>query len=59
MSKLTLRPYHRDAVAATVSYFRRHSSNALIVLPTGAGKSLVIAELAAIANRRVLELAHG
>lgn len=30
----------------------------MIVLPTGAGKSLVIAELARIANGRVLALAH-
>lgn len=58
MSKLTLRPYQRDAVSATVNYFRANHTNALIVLPTGAGKSLVIAELAAIANRRVLVLAH-
>ena len=30
----------------------------MIVLPTGAGKSLVIAEMARIANGRVLVLAH-
>ncbi len=58
MSQLVLRPYQKEAVAATVSYFRKHSSPALIVLPTGAGKSLVIAELAAIANYRVLVLTH-
>jgi DNA repair protein RadD len=58
MSKLVLRPYQKEAVAATVSYFRKHSSPAVIILPTGAGKSLVIAELAAIANFRVLVLTH-
>nr|WP_113868555.1 DEAD/DEAH box helicase [Brenneria salicis]NMN91296.1 DNA repair protein RadD [Brenneria salicis ATCC 15712 = DSM 30166]RBP59475.1 DNA repair protein RadD [Brenneria salicis ATCC 15712 = DSM 30166]RLM29717.1 ATP-dependent helicase [Brenneria salicis ATCC 15712 = DSM 30166] len=54
----TLRPYQREAVAATLAYFRRHSQPALIVLPTGAGKSLVIAELARLARGRVLVLAH-
>jgi len=58
MSKLTLRPYQRDAVSATVQHFKKHDSAAVIVLPTGAGKSLVIAELAAIANYKVLVLAH-
>ncbi|CAG8921998.1 unnamed protein product [Penicillium salamii] len=42
----TLRPYQQDAVNATVAHFRRHQQPAVIVLPTGAGKSLVIAELA-------------
>lgn len=46
----TLRPYQREAVDATVAYFRRHTTPALIVLPTGAGKSLVIAELAKLAR---------
>ncbi|PCK07088.1 MAG: ATP-dependent helicase [Alteromonadaceae bacterium] len=54
----TLRPYQQDAVDATVKYFRRHSSPCCIVLPTGAGKSLVIAELARIAKGRVLVMAH-
>jgi len=58
MSKLTLRPYQQEAVNACISYFRKSSNAAVIVLPTGAGKSLVIAELAAIANRKVLVLAH-
>ena len=58
MSKLILRPYQRDAVSATVQHFKTHDTAAVIVLPTGAGKSLVIAELAAIANYKVLVLAH-
>lgn len=53
-----LRPYQKEAVESTVAYFRRRRDPALIVLPTGAGKSLVIAELAKIANGRVLVLAH-
>ncbi|MEE3649685.1 MULTISPECIES: DEAD/DEAH box helicase [unclassified Brenneria] len=54
----TLRPYQREAVSATLDYFRRHAQPAVIVLPTGAGKSLVIAELAKLARGRVLVLAH-
>ncbi|WP_315707755.1 DEAD/DEAH box helicase [Brenneria uluponensis] len=54
----TLRPYQQDAVTATLDYFRHHTTPAVIVLPTGAGKSLVIAELARLARGRVLVLAH-
>ncbi|MDN4626298.1 DEAD/DEAH box helicase [Erwinia sp. DT-104] len=54
----TLRPYQQEAVDATLSYFRRSHQPAVIVLPTGAGKSLVIAELARLARGRVLVLAH-
>jgi len=54
----TLRPYQADSVKAVIHYFRKHSTPAVIVLPTGAGKSLVIAELARLAKGRVLVLAH-
>ncbi len=54
----SLRPYQADSVKAVVQYFRKSSVPALIVLPTGAGKSLVIAELARLAKGRVLVLAH-
>ena len=54
----TLRPYQQEAVDATLNHFRRHKTPAVIVLPTGAGKSLVIAELARLARGRVLVLAH-
>jgi DNA repair protein RadD len=54
----TLRPYQQQAVDNTLKYFRIKRDPAVIVLPTGAGKSLVIAELARIARGRVLILAH-
>lgn len=54
----SLRPYQQEAVDATIHYFRKHTQPAVIVLPTGAGKSLVIAELARLARGRVLVLAH-
>lgn len=54
----TLRPYQQEAVQNTLSYFRKKRDPAVIVLPTGAGKSLVIAELAKLAKGRVLVLAH-
>ncbi|TKI05837.1 DEAD/DEAH box helicase [Martelella alba] len=54
----SLRPYQREAVAAAVNHFRHRDSPAVIVLPTGAGKSLIIAELARLARGRVLVLAH-
>ncbi len=58
MKKVNLRPYQREAVDATVRHFRVSDAPAVIVLPTGAGKSLVIAELARLARRRILVLAH-
>ena len=54
----SLRPYQQEAVDATLAHFRKHLEPAVIVLPTGAGKSLVIAELARVARGRVLVLAH-
>jgi DNA repair protein RadD len=54
----TLRPYQEEAVNATLTYFRKTRDPAVVVLPTGAGKSLVIAELARVARGRVLVLAH-
>ena len=53
-----LRPYQTDAVEATLSHFRASNQPAVIVLPTGAGKSLVIAELARLAKKRILVLTH-
>ncbi|MBY4677340.1 DEAD/DEAH box helicase [Marinobacterium arenosum] len=53
-----LRDYQREAVDATLRHFRKTDQAAVIVLPTGAGKSLVIAELARLARRRILVLAH-
>lgn len=53
-----LRPYQKEAVDAALDHFRKSRAPAVIVLPTGAGKSLVIAELARIARGRVLVLAH-
>lgn len=57
-SPFTLRSYQRDAVQATITHFKQSDDPAVIVLPTGAGKSLVIAQLAALAKRKVLVLAH-
>ncbi|MBT3983280.1 MAG: DEAD/DEAH box helicase [Bacteriovoracaceae bacterium] len=53
-----LRDYQQVAVDKTVKYFKCKRDPAVIVLPTGAGKSLVIAEMARIAKGRVLVLAH-
>jgi DNA repair protein RadD len=53
-----LRPYQKEAVQATLRHFRAEKSPAVVVLPTGAGKSIVIGELARLAKGRVLVLAH-
>ena len=57
-SPYSLRPYQQEAVDATLKHFRKSDDAAVIVLPTGAGKSLVIAELASLARRKILVLAH-
>ncbi len=53
-----LRPYQKQAVNRVISHFRKSSAPAVVVLPTGAGKSLVISELTRLARGRVLVLAH-
>jgi DNA repair protein RadD len=53
-----LRDYQTQAVEAAVEHFRDGDDPAVIVLPTGAGKSLVIAELSRLAKGRVICLAH-
>lgn len=53
-----LRDYQVQAVNAALSHFRHSDDPAVIVLPTGAGKSLVIAELSRLARGRVVCLAH-
>jgi DNA repair protein RadD len=56
--KYQLRDYQRTAVDNVVKFFKKSQEPAAVVLPTGSGKSLVIAELARIAKGRVLVLAH-
>lgn len=53
-----LRSYQQDAVKATIHYFRHSNSPCVMVLPTGSGKSLIIAELARLARGKVLVLTH-
>ncbi len=56
--KGTSRDYQQEAVSATIKHFQKSNASAVIVLPTGSGKSLVIAELARLANRKILILTH-
>ncbi|MDY0058750.1 MAG: DEAD/DEAH box helicase [Myxococcota bacterium] len=53
-----LRPYQRDAVAAVLAARRAGTRRMVVCLPTGAGKTVVFAELARLARRQVLVLAH-
>ncbi|GIU24105.1 DEAD/DEAH box helicase [Shewanella sp. MBTL60-007] len=55
---MQLRDYQQQSVDAAISHFKASSDSAVLVLPTGAGKSIVIAELARIAKGRVLILTH-
>jgi DNA repair protein RadD len=45
MSVLTLRPYQRDGIDALYEYWGQGGGNGLLVYPTGAGKSLVLAAI--------------
>ena len=53
-----LRPYQQEAVEKTLAHFRKSNHSAVIVLPTGSGKSLVIAELARLARKKILVVTH-
>ena len=56
------RPYQSEAVEAVYEHLRTKDNNPCVVLPTGTGKSLVLAQIAKDAvekwNGRVLILAH-
>ena len=58
MNAPTLRPYQRDAVAAVVAARRAGVRRMVVCLPTGAGKTVIFAELARLAKKQVLVLAH-
>lgn len=57
-----LRPYQQQAVEAVYEHLRTRDDNPCVVLPTGTGKSLVLAQIAADSvqrwSGRVLILAH-
>jgi DNA repair protein RadD len=59
---MQLRPYQQEAVDAVLSYWQAGGGNCLVDLPTGTGKSVVLADLAKAAHQsfggRVLVLTH-
>ncbi len=59
---MDLRPYQQEAVNAVYEHLRTKDTNPCVVLPTGTGKSLVLAKIASDAvtlwGGRVLILAH-
>ena len=55
---LSLRPYQQGAVDAVLAARRAGVRRQLVCLPTGAGKTVIFSELARLARRQVLVLAH-
>lgn len=55
---MTLRPYQREAIQAVLAARRSGLRRLLVALPTGAGKTVIFSELARLARRKVLVLAH-
>ncbi len=60
---ITLRPYQRQALDALYGYFEHHDGHPILILPTAAGKSLIIATflrevLSAWQDQRILCLTH-
>ena len=51
-----LRPYQTDAVNAVISHFRKHPDPAVVVLPTGAGKTVLALMATARLGLRTLVL---
>ncbi|HEY1534278.1 MAG TPA: DEAD/DEAH box helicase [Polyangiaceae bacterium] len=54
----TLRPYQREAIDAVLLARRSGVRRMLVCLPTGAGKTVIFSQLAQLARRQVLVLAH-
>jgi ATP-dependent helicase IRC3 len=58
MTAPTLRPYQEDAIAAVLAARKAGVQRMVVCLPTGAGKTVIFAQLARLARRQVLVLAH-
>jgi len=57
--RISLRPYQNECIERVTSSFEnRSSSRQLVVLPTGAGKTIIMASLAQTLGKRTLLLAH-
>ncbi len=55
---MELRPYQRETIDAVLRARREGVRRLVVCLPTGAGKTVILAELARMARRQVLVLAH-
>jgi superfamily II DNA or RNA helicase len=55
---MKLRPYQEDGIRACVQSYREGDTSGLLVLPTGAGKTIVFSSLIARSHGRVLVLVH-
>lgn len=60
---IQLRPYQAEAVEALFAWFEDHTTNPLIVAPTGAGKSVILTAfirevLTQFPNERILVVTH-
>jgi ATP-dependent helicase IRC3 len=53
-----LRPYQRESVQAVLAARRAGTRRMVVCLPTGAGKTVIFSELARLARRQVIVLAH-
>ena len=58
IKQFKLRPYQSEAISAVIAARRRGVSRMIVALPTGAGKTVIFSELARLAKRPVLVLAH-
>jgi ATP-dependent helicase IRC3 len=54
----TLRPYQTEAIEAVLASRRAGVRRMVVCLPTGAGKTVIFSQLAQLARRQVLVLAH-
>ncbi len=58
VTTLALRPYQREAMDAVLAARRAGVRRMVVSLPTGAGKTVIFSQLARLAKRQVLVLAH-
>ncbi|MES2572576.1 MAG: DEAD/DEAH box helicase family protein, partial [Verrucomicrobiota bacterium] len=58
MSIPSLRPYQRESIQAVLAARRGGVRRMIVCLPTGAGKTVIFSELARMARKQVLVLAH-